>query len=395
MRKYEDIHIGEKENLKHKITKEDIEKFVNLTGDDNKLHVDEAFAKTTSFKKPVVHGMLGASFISTLIGTKLPGDGALWFSQSLEFLLPVRIGDELTVGAEVIKKHDKERIIVLKIEIKNQDRQVVTRGISKVKVLTPKKELLPTANTDSNEKYALVIGSTGGIGRAVANKLSQDGFKVILHYHSNKALAEKIKLEIDKDNLSSIVVKANITKKEDLKNLYKSVSRYTDRLNVIVNCASMKIPNLKFGDLKWPDINQQLQFHIKPFFELCQIFLGLMENEKNGKIITIGSMVVDKPNTNWAHYITAKSALSGLVKAMAIELGPKKICVNMVSPSLMDTDMTAEIPEKIKLITASQTPLRRLARVEDVAGTISYLASENANFVTGENIRINGGQFCI
>ncbi|HMG15966.1 MAG TPA: MaoC family dehydratase, partial [Saprospiraceae bacterium] len=87
MKKYSEINVGDKETLIHTITQNDIEKFVDLTGDDNKLHIDENYASKTQFKKPVVHGMLGASFISTIIGTKLPGDGALWFSQSLEFLL--------------------------------------------------------------------------------------------------------------------------------------------------------------------------------------------------------------------------------------------------------------------------------------------------------------------
>ena len=105
--KYEDIYIGQKEVLRHKVTQADIDKFVDLSGDDNKLHVDKDFAAKTSFRKPVVHGMIGASFISTMIGTRIPGDGALWFSQTLEFLLPVRIGDEISVIAEVTKKIDK------------------------------------------------------------------------------------------------------------------------------------------------------------------------------------------------------------------------------------------------------------------------------------------------
>src|SRR5665811_2088995 len=105
--KYEEIFVGTKETLTHCITQSDIEKFVDLTGDDNKLHVDKEFASKTSFKKPVVHGMISASFISTIIGTKLPGDGALWFSQTLDFILPVRIGDVITVEAEVIKKYDR------------------------------------------------------------------------------------------------------------------------------------------------------------------------------------------------------------------------------------------------------------------------------------------------
>ena len=147
--KYEEIQVGTTQQLTHTITQADIEKFVDLSGDDNKLHVDKAFAARTSFKKPVVHGMIGASFISTVIGTKLPGDGALWYSQTLDFLLPVRIGDMITVVAEVIKKNDRERSIELDVRIFNQNRQIVTRGISKVKVID---EDIPVNENLENEE---------------------------------------------------------------------------------------------------------------------------------------------------------------------------------------------------------------------------------------------------
>ena len=104
---FEKIKVGDIAELKHVLTKDDVQNFAALTGDFNPLHVDEEFAKRTLFQKPVVHGMFGASFISTLIGTKLPGDGALWFSQTLEFLRPVSIDDIITVIAEVIQKNDK------------------------------------------------------------------------------------------------------------------------------------------------------------------------------------------------------------------------------------------------------------------------------------------------
>ena len=102
---FDTIQIGDKASVIKKITVEDIRKFVEMTGDDNPLHVDKDFAQATPFKDIVVHGMLGASFISTVIGTKLPGKGALWVSQSMEFLLPVRLGDEITVTCTVVKKH--------------------------------------------------------------------------------------------------------------------------------------------------------------------------------------------------------------------------------------------------------------------------------------------------
>ena len=104
MSKFDNIKIGDNAVINHLITHSDVEKFVQLTGDDNKIHVDEKFASTTHFKKPVVHGMLSAAFISTIIGTKIPGDGALWYKQSLEFYLPVREGDEITIVATVTIK---------------------------------------------------------------------------------------------------------------------------------------------------------------------------------------------------------------------------------------------------------------------------------------------------
>ena len=183
--KYADVNIGNKASIIHTITVGDIERFVELTGDDNKLHVDKEFAKKTEFKKPVVHGMLGASFISTLIGTKLPGDGALWYSQSLEFVRPVRIGDTITVQAEVISKNDKAKSIELKIEIFNQNKQVVTSGVSKVKVVEveeAKSENTTTIEGESKRETVLVIGGSGGIGRAVVRQLVKGGFNVILHY---------------------------------------------------------------------------------------------------------------------------------------------------------------------------------------------------------------------
>ena len=102
-RSFEDIEVGETRSILRRITEADVRRFVELSGDDNPLHVDRAYAEKTTFKDIVVHGMLGASFASTVIGTQLPGPGALWVSQNFEFLLPVRIGDELTITLGSVK----------------------------------------------------------------------------------------------------------------------------------------------------------------------------------------------------------------------------------------------------------------------------------------------------
>lgn len=135
MKKFESINIGDQAELTHKITKIDVEDFISLTGDNNKLHTDKGYTSKTIFKKPIVHGMLGVSFISTVIGTKLPGDGALWFAQNIEFLLPIRIGDEITVKVKVIKKYKSIQVLKLSTDIFNQYNQLVTKGIAKVKII--------------------------------------------------------------------------------------------------------------------------------------------------------------------------------------------------------------------------------------------------------------------
>lgn len=395
MKKYSEINIGDKEVLKHVITRKDIEKFVDLTGDDNKLHVDEKYASQTPFKKPVVHGMLGASFISTIIGTKLPGDGALWFSQTLDFLLPVRIGDELTVTAEVIKKNDKENIIELKTEISNQNRQIVTKGISKVKVIEMDKQSNENEPQNNRTKTALVIGATGGIGKATCIQLAKDGFNLIVHYNKNEEAANEIKNEIEKHKVKAFTIKANILNESEIKEMVAKGIRKFNSIDVVANCAATSIPNIKISELNWQDYLSQLEVNIKSTFLIIKEVIPCMIANAYGKIITIGSLAADKPNADWSHYITAKSGLIGLTRSLAFELAPKGIRVNMVTPSLLSTELTADVPEKIKLLTAAQTPLRRLATANDVANAISFLASDKSDFLSGENIRLNGGQVMI
>ncbi len=394
--KYSEIKIGDKQSLSHIITKEDIGKFVELTGDDNKLHIDEKFASRTNFKKPVVHGMLGASFISTIIGTKLPGDGALWFSQTLEFLLPVRVGDTLSVLAEVIKKYDKDQIIELKTEISNQNKQVVTRGVAKVKVIEQETVLAEEATTPLvTKKAAIIIGGTGGIGKEVCIQLAKDGFDIVVHYNSNKSKADEIKTIVEKIGQKAVLVQSDILNDESVRNLVALSVRAFGNIEVLVNCAATVIPNIKFQDLEWNDFSKQIDHYLRSSFIIMKEVVPVMAAKGYGKIINIGSLSVDKPNSEWSHYITAKSAMIGFTRSLAFELAPKGIRVNMVTPSMVSTELTADIPEKTKLLTASQTPLRRLALATDVAGVISFLASEKSNFLAGENIRVNGGQIML
>jgi 3-oxoacyl-[acyl-carrier protein] reductase len=396
MTRFETIQLGEKAEIKHVVTQSDLEKFVELTGDDNKLHVDKEYAAKTSFKKPVVHGMLGASFISTIIGTKLPGDGALWFSQNIEFLLPVRIGDELTIRAEVIKKLDKLQVIELQTDIFNQDKQKVTAGVARVKIIeqdTPK-EQTELAEPVSG-KVALVIGGTGGIGRKTCMALAREGFDVVVHYHSNMETALDLKKDIESLGRKAETVGADIKNEEGVKSIVEFVKRKFEYLTAVINCATSKIVNIKFEDLDWADMQKHIDINVKSNFYLLKYCIPLFSERRYGKVILMTTQAVETPNAEWLPYITAKTALQGFGKASAVELAGKGIRVNMVSAGMTDTDLIADIPEKVRLVTAAKTPLRRLANSEDVASAIVFLASDKSDFMTGETLRINGGQVMI
>lgn len=390
MSRFDEISVGDVAELEHTVTAKDIDRFVELTGDDNRLHVDSEFAAKTSFKKPVAHGMLGASFISTIIGTKLPGDGSLWFAQNLEFLLPVRIGDQLTVRAEVLRKNERTQIIELQTDIFNQHRQKVTAGVAKVKVVAQEEQSVEQQS--ARYKVALVIGGSGGIGSAICNTLAKDGFDVAVHYFSNSENAKKVSECIISTGQRSMVVGANVEIEAEVASMIELVVRKFGGVTVLVNCSTAKIASVSFAKLCWQDFENHVGMTIRGAFFLARQVAPIMEAQGYGKIIQIGSQSVDTPSTDWLPYITGKSALVGFSHALALEMAPKGIQVNIVSPGMTETEQIADIPERIRLLTAAKTPLRRLAKPQDVAGAVAFFASERADFLTGETIRVNGGQ---
>jgi 3-oxoacyl-[acyl-carrier protein] reductase len=395
MSRFDEIKVGDTAELQHAIRKEDVEKFVDLTGDDNKLHVDAAYAGTTPLKKPVVHGMLGASFISTVIGTKLPGDGALWFSQSLEFLLPVRVGDLITVRAEVVAKVSREQIIELRTDIFNQAGLKVTSGMAKVKIIAATPVAEPDV-VDQKQQVALVVGGTGGIGSAVALQLARDGFGIALHYFSNSSKAEELRSAITAVGGVCHIFQADVSSEEQVAALTAAVTRRFETVSVLVNCATIRVMAEPFASLEWSRMQAHLDAALKSAFLLARAVAPLMKQHKYGAIINLTTQYTEgTPPAELMPYVAAKSALNGFSRALAVELAPSGITVNMISPGMTDTELIADVPEKSRLMTAARTPLRRLARPEDIAGAAGYLASPSARFLTGETIRINGGQIML
>jgi 3-oxoacyl-[acyl-carrier protein] reductase len=263
-----DFHIGQSATIQHKITATDIDIFVDLTGDDNRLHVDPDYAKRTSFKKPVVHGMLGASFISTIIGTKLPGDGALWFSQNLEFILPARVGDTLTIEAEVIRIDEKQDILELRTDVFNQHKQKLISGTAKVKLIEQEE---PTQMSARNyPKTALIIGASGGIGSEIALSLAKKGYDLCLHYHSEKIKAIELQKKIRDFGKNASLVQADLTEKDEVKKLIESVDRIFPNIYAVIFSATPAISDIRFDNLEWKDLKKHLDLNVNSLLFITQ-----------------------------------------------------------------------------------------------------------------------------
>ena len=395
---FEAIQVGDSQTLTKHITEEDVRKFVEMTGDDNPLHVDRSYAETTAFTDIVVHGMLGASFISTVIGTKLPGTGALWVSQSLDFLLPVRLGDVLTIRATVLKKHDRERLLELDTRIVNQSQQLILTGIGKVKVLVAiEPEARPVE--DIRPHVAIVTGGAGGIGKAICQRLAADGFDVVVNYRSQADRAMQIVAGINaadavegKRKARALAVQADIGTEVGAQVLYQATVKAFGAVSVLVNNASPRINPKPFSATAWDDVQQQMDVQVKGAFLMTSAVAPDMAARKWGRIVNITSQVLDGlPSVTWTGYAMAKGALQVFSNYMAAELGPQGITVNCVSPGMCQTTLIGDIPEKAQLMIARQTPLRRLAKPSDVAAAVAYLVSDDASFITGDTIAVNGG----
>ena len=417
---FEAIFVGETHSLVKIINEIDLRKFVEMTGDDNPLHVNRAYAETTAFKDIVVHGMLGASFISTVIGTKLPGSGALWVAQNMEFLLPVRLGDELTVSCTVLKKHERDRMLELDTRIVNQNQQVVLTGQGKVKVLTTAAPLA-TVMPKQRPRVAIVTGGAGGIGKAICQRLAADGFDVVVNYRTQADRALEIVADINAtaaagasfggvgestgscDSVVAVVagkrygralaVKADIATESGAQALFASAVKAFGAVSVLVNNASPHIIPKPFSATNWDDVQRQIDVQVKGAFLMTSAVTPDMASRKWGRIVNITSEVLDgPPSVMWTGYAMAKGALQVFSNYMAAELGPQGITVNCVSPGMCETTLIGDIPEKTQLMIARQTPLRRLAKPTDVAAAVSYLVSDDADFITGHTIAVNGGK---
>ncbi len=390
--RFEAINVGDEAEFFHTITVDDLDVFAKLTGDNNPLHMDDKFAASTSMKKRSVHGMLTASFISTVIGTKLPGKGALWYEQSLRFLSPVRIGEKIRVWAKVKHKSLSQRVLTIETVVFKEPGTKVIEGEAKVKVLKTQAKKKP-GNQRKAKGAVIVTGAGRGIGAAIAEQLAAEGFPVVANYARSEREAEEVVKRIEGQQDRAASFQADVSDRSSVKAMVDFAMEKFGSLFGVVNNAAPPVESMEFTQLSWDYVQAHLDVQVKGAFNLCQAVLPHLIEAQNGVIVNISSICADNvPPVKLLPYNLCKAAIISFSRSLAAEYGPRGIRVNCVSPGMTDTEFIANFPEKAKMVEKMQTPLRKLASPEEIAGVVAFLFSDKASHLTGENIRVCGGK---
>lgn len=239
-------------------------------------------------------------------------------------------------------------------------------------------------------KSVVITGASRGIGRACAVAFARCGYNVLIGYNQNKAAAEETLAAVLSFGVKGVIFAADISKQDEARRLISKAMYEFGRIDVLVNNAGIARANI-MTDVTEKDFYDLFSLNVGGVYFVSQAVIPEMINAGGGKIVNISSMWGQVGASMETLYSATKSAVIGLTKAMAKELAPSKINVNCVCPGVIDTDMNSCYDEKTMEDLRQRTPLERIGTAEDIAGSVLFLSSDNADFITGEVLSVNGG----
>ncbi|MBD5560334.1 MAG: 3-oxoacyl-[acyl-carrier-protein] reductase [Clostridia bacterium] len=241
-------------------------------------------------------------------------------------------------------------------------------------------------------KTAVVTGASRGIGRAIALKLAEDGCDIALNYLFEEEEPDKTVAEIEKIGVKAVAFRCDVSKFDEVKKMMDDIQAEFGSIDVLVNNAGITKDGLLLR-MSEKDFDQVIDVNLKSVFNCCRHAVPFMVKQRSGRVISMASVVGLAGQAGQTNYAASKGGIIAFSKALALEIGSRGITVNCVAPGYVDTPMTQALPEKAREAIMAKIALRRGADARDIAGVVSFLAGDEAAYITGQVISVNGGMY--
>ena len=239
-------------------------------------------------------------------------------------------------------------------------------------------------------KIAVVTGASRGIGRAIAEKLASMGAMVVINYNGSAKKAEEVKAKIESNGQKAAVMQCNVSDYAACEAFIGEIIKTYGRIDILVNNAGITKDGLLMK-MSEEDFDNVINVNLKGTFNCVRHVARQMIKQRAGRIINLSSVVGVTGNAGQVNYAASKAGVIGLTKSTAREVASRGITVNAVAPGFIETDMTEVLSDKVKEAAAAQIPLGHFGKAEDVANTVAFLASDDAGYITGQVIHVDGG----
>ena len=241
-----------------------------------------------------------------------------------------------------------------------------------------------------HERTCLVTGASRGIGRGIAERLAREEMNVVVNYCSSETAAYDVVDEIEAADGTAAAIRADVSDREEVRRMSEQIDRTFGSIDVLINNAGVTADRT-FEKMTREEWDRVVDVNLGGVFNCTKAFYDDVERSEQGRVINISSVVGQQGTYGQSNYATTKSGLFGFTRTLALELADSGATVNCVAPGFTETDMLAQVSDRVRGKIRKRIPLDRFAEIEDIAGMVAFLADEESSYMTGQVIGINGG----